>query len=380
MDEIIFRLRSAENPFYIDAVIIYNKTLIQRGTNKSWLSKCLDLLRERQPKTTKFSYRICPSSACFSHASLFRRDIDLQLSYGKNFHYFCFSHHLMDGYSFMLFCKEFYTLLGMYKQNAEDLSQLEQPRRINDKVDFHLSKKFPCAGDLQTLCTSVVNCVNFFTRPILSLFGGQVSPSKELGGFLSAQSDSFSFFSVEKWSPKNICGKSQTFNQTTCSFIADACKKSLDIFRGKDKTNISFGIPVYVNETGKSGLFGNNMMVVYDDPLLTNSKNYILLAVLCVLIKMASFLPLPSYLINFIFECGLEQIDIVYSNIDARRLSDQDALVNVAYMCPTFHKTLLSVCVITFRDRVNVACRSLRLEQTQMDKLSITLQSLLQRN
>lgn len=285
--------------YYNDVNIYFNKSI---NLDKNIIIKSLAILQ----KKINFSFLV--STNIFPHLFLFKKNIDLLLCISNNpntKHFFSFSHHIMDGYSFVLFCIEFYNLCGIETGQCVLGNEI-----INKSINL-------CNSNF-IYNYSIVNIFKFFFNISLNFSGSMSDCDENINTGLKIN---FSLphlnSSINKTNKNVIVDKNRhklTFNQKICHIIENVVC-DLELIPTKPR----FGVPVNIAPFHKrKNKYGNYLCIVPDNSNLDFSKNYFIVHLFILLFLIFPFKYLSqSHLENIVSFC-FNQIDIVYSNIDAR--------------------------------------------------------------
>jgi hypothetical protein len=317
----------------VDVVLQFDQTFRSAAADYARLYEAM-----RACQGTFFDrFRIAALPSLVSPRTLLEERTDIFLAYSRDFHHFCFSHHVMDGAGFMVFCCNFYRHLGV-----------ETPRTLRNQAP-HL-RTFRSASLWQKLA----GCATYFAGPLRAPW--RSTPTYE------NPEHSFCFFSMTLEGFLRKKRPDASFNQAICMCIQHACVAS-----GMCKRRLRFGVPVY--NTWDSGGRGarNRVCFVYDDATLEHSRNELLGCVLAALLYILPVRLLPVVCIRWLVEFCLRRVDVCYSNIDARSVDDVTHLKSIAYMSPAFKETLFSFCTMTVKNKINVTIRSQCVPQETLD-------------
>lgn len=326
MDHIIRCVQTADNPLYVDVVLQFDQTFRSAAANYAKLYGAMCACQG----TFFGSFRIAAYPFLVAPRTLLEERTDIFLAYSRDFHYFCFSHHVMDGAGFMVFCCNFYRHLGV-----------ETPPTLRNQTPQ--LRTFRRASLWQKLA----GCATYFAGPLLAPW--RSTPTHE------NQGHSFCFFSMSLEGFLRKKRPDVSFNQAMCMCIQQASVAS-----GMCKRRLRFGVPVYNTWDGLQPRGGarNRVCFVYDDATLEHSRNELLGCVLAVILYILPVRLLPVVSIRWLVEFCLRRVDVCYSNIDARSMDDVTQLKSIAYMSPAFKETLFSFCTITVKNKINVTTRS----------------------
>lgn len=310
MDHILQETMNLDRLYYIDIYIYFNKNI---NLDKSILIKNLAAMQK------KIAINFLVSDNQYAHTFLYSKKIDLllctlNLSSDKTIHFFCFSHAIMDGYSFILFCTEFYRLCGI------PLDKIMHTNR--DYKSYLLGNALPIpipSSSERSYNYSLYSLIKFF----LSLrLGSQnlaqyTHNSNKLKNNISSQSTKknegvkINFRIPYRKKPEN---SPDTFNKNMCQVI-EKIVASQNLLACKPR----FGIPVNIASVDqRKKKYGNYICIVPDNSNLEFCKNYFIIHICIVLFMIFPFKMVSKKYLELIVCFCFNQIDIVYSNIDAR--------------------------------------------------------------
>lgn len=305
--------------------LYYNEILIQFINSTDHLLFSAELLIKnlaQMQKKINFSFVVC-SARNYSVRFMYRHKIDLLLYIDKRkrIHYFVFSHVLMDGIAFMLFCKDFYSLNGITVKEKDKESNATS-RSCN------IFKIFSLANFLK-MKSEIVSKKGESNQIIINT--------------------TFKKF------------RTKSFNQTICKILEENCHE-LGLISTEEKLRI--GVPINICGLQSRKNYGNYIVIVPDNADLDFSKNYFVVTLLTVLLR---WFPIrlfdKSFICKFVDFC-FNQVDIVYSNLDARHVDS--APIKIIYSAPVFQNKLFTFSCITHNENVNIIIKSLLLSNNQL--------------
>ncbi len=297
MDYILFKTMNKHRLYYNDANIHFNK-IINFDNNK--IIKSLAILQK------KINYSFLVSSNIYPHTFLFNKNIDLLLCISNDpntTHFFSFSHHIMDGYSFVLFCIEFYNLCGIETEKCMFTNEI-----IHSSIN--LSNY------------SVFHFLKFFYNLSIDFSSSIVECDKNMNTGLKINF-SLPHFNTEMNNHKHKL----TFNQKICHIIENVVC-DLKLIPKKPR----FGVPVNIKPIHKrKNKYGNFICILPDNSNLEFSKNYFIVHLYILIFLIFPFKYLSQAHLEKIVSFCFNQIDIVYSNIDARIIKCSQSNVSNYY-------------------------------------------------
>jgi hypothetical protein len=297
--------------YYNDVYIHFNQLV---HIEKNALIKTLASLQ----KKTNFNFIV--TDRVYPHTFLYTKKIDLvfatlNLCADKTTHYFCFSHHIMDGYSFIMFCIDFYALNGISQDKI-----INNPSNNNNDssvFSFFATPKYPeCAYNIYGLFKFIFNARLDF-RSSSRITAAHAEPPPHAGPGIRIN------FRIPCLYPNNCDAGRTLSNDGKCTFNQRMCKViekvvvDLHLICGRPK----FGIPINTASVDKRRKkYGNYVYLIADTSDLAFSKNFFIIYLLISLILICPLKMLAKSHLDYIVAFSLHQFDILYSNVDARML------------------------------------------------------------
>lgn len=321
MDDIFLKSKLENNPTYIDVIISFDKSIDKLFKETCKIGYILDKIKSKF-HAKNINYHIDSSLKkiynikCF-HSILHRNNIDIYISFESGKHFICFSHHLMDGFSFMLFLIEFYSMYGFDKFN------LINKNKIKHKI----------------IKNNFTNLLNFsYWQFSNTLF------DKNYNYLPTVNNDTLSFYSCFIFKHKN-----KSFNSHVCSCIENALLQ-MKIINNDHKLVI--GLPINYKTYKERTLlpYGNYICILPEQTSLLFCKNK--LVILLVLVITFFISCLPKKIVNNFCNFCLGKIDVIYSNIDAQILDNIPFVESIQYNIPAFEQSIMSFSCITWKGQV----------------------------
>lgn len=327
MNNIFYKLHHHENnPTYIEVSIKFNQLM----NREILLDKINHYLIQVSSKIYQKNIKIHVSNYDNNkklhdkynfHKILHELDIDLYFSteYDMNIHFFCFSHHIMDGFSFMLFLVDFYQNFHIFEKTILNQKKLKPKKINNESIDL---LEFVFVIFSSTFFESKMNYL-----PVKK-------NSKESLKFIS----NFIFHN-----------KNKSFNSHICTCIE---KTLIQMKIIKNDIKLLFGLPINYKtiDERKKIPYGNYICIIPDTCNLKCSKNIFVISFVLILTYFLSYL--PSIIINKVSNYCLKKIDVIYSNIDAQILDHVPFIECINYSLPAYEHNLMSFSCITWKGQI----------------------------
>jgi hypothetical protein len=392
MDYILLQSQNLNRLYYVDILICFEGT-IEKLEAEEMLIHNLSLMQ----KKIKFNFlvkgfhaasadRYPKKQKSYSHQFLFKKKIDLYLVSSRihglsdknkcTVHQWAFSHHLMDGVSFMMFCLEFYSLFGFDCHPARSIDSADEIGLDKEKKEKIFTPTVVEKIGGASLFRNAWDFFSFFRRLIHSfLLPDTAQPFRNF--FKKSFADqpviperrllSLIYLSVPSAKFKKNPG--ETFNRVMTCAIQETCSDMHLILSGYQ---LRIGVPVNLKDRKPSRtLFGNHIGILPDTFTLQFSKNYYLIFVMSVVLNYFPFRFINTYLLNTLVDFCFTQIDVLYSNMDCRMI-DKNKEINhildkIVYSCPVFENTLFSFSALTIKGKINIVVKSMHLDQNLLD-------------
>jgi hypothetical protein len=283
-------------------------------------------------KKIKYNF-IVSSENVLPQDFLFRNKVDLFLFFNKNekFHFITFSHVLMDGMSFMLFCIDFYSFLGKFNINH----QMDSTRNYESFNIFKILELISIPRLLKNnlLLENICNQPNY---NVISL------PLRKF--------------------------KSKSFNQNVCKILENICYELKII---SSNQNLRIGIPINLSSIKDriNSNYGNFILIIPDNASLEFSKNYFIVTIIAIFLKFFPLRFINKNLICKFVDLCFNQIDIVYSNMDARYIDNLP--VQLIYSAPVFKNKFFTFSILTHNQNVNIIIKSYLLDTSQLNNIKL---------
>lgn len=321
MDDIFLKSKLENNPTYIDVIISFNICIDELFKDTCKIGKILDKMKNKfHAKNINFyvdTFKKKIYKSELFHSILQINNIDLYISFESGKHFICFSHHLMDGFSFMLFLIEFYSNYGFQKYDYINKS------KIKEKI----------------IESNITNLLNFTYWQISNILF-----VKETCTLPTVSNSKLSFNSSYIYKRKN-----KSFNLHVCSCIENALLQMKVI---KKNYKIIYGLPINYKTLKERTMlpYGNYICILPEKTPLTFCKNkLVILLVLIITFFISCF---PKEFVNDFCNYCLGKIDIIYSNIDAQVLDTIPFVESIQYNVPAFEQSIMSFSCITWKGQV----------------------------
>lgn len=321
MNDIFYKLHCENNHTYIDVNLKFHDIIINESDISVHLQKVITNIYKTNINlyiANDLTNKIKFHKEKNFHNILHEKNIDLYFSIDEsNCHFFSFSHHVMDGFSFLLFLIDFYKRFKKDKIHLLITDQLKK-RKLNTNTNFVHFLEF---------CSNFIFKKNTHYLPLLKT------------------SHTIHFLSNYIFHSK----KNKSFNSHVCTSIE---KTLIQMKIIKNDSKLLFGLPINYKKLSerKKLPYGNYICIIPDTCSLTFSKNLYVISFVLILTYIVSYF--PNFLVNEISKYCIGNVDVLYSNIDAQLLDDVPYLESINYSVPARDENIMSFSCLTWKGQV----------------------------